>query len=433
MSERWWTFLVAAVIFTATVTPAVLIQDEHIYKFKVSHSLYRDTLYLPNSKYVKAVTCGYDQFAAHFLWLRMIQSYAAGWTTPENVNQMMQYFRVISDLDPHFVETYSLAMMAVTDKAKRFDYMDEIVQKEFQNNPGQFRIPFEAAYNAFWEDNDVEMAKYYTRLALFDPEAPIYVQRFIPFFNMKEGRFRAAYEYSLRHYLEAIIAASGPEAGNKIDQHNINLFRLNMFRACDGWIRSVIEPVVRKYHDEHGKWPSIEELDDAGAFAGAELPDFGMIYAITENIRAASDKSGIKPGDIDKIIEMSVKKWERLPPSPYSFLKQSMPGYIVWPDCTILRSTSNKVDPNNKFELIVSRGEALLELKRIFGHIESQAESYKAENNGKVPQTFEDFAPQFIKDKDPFGGNYVWDPKTQTASCTGLPGFTKAAAPIVMW
>ncbi len=97
----------------------------------------------------------------------MIQSSRRGWTRP-NVNQMMQYFEVISDLDPHFVEVYSLAMMAVTDKAKRWDYMDRIVEKEFQNNPGEYRIPYEAAYNAYWEDNNPRLAKYYTRLALFD-------------------------------------------------------------------------------------------------------------------------------------------------------------------------------------------------------------------------------------------------------------------------
>lgn len=432
MNERWRTFLVAAAIFAAAVVPALYLQDEHIYEAKVSHSLYRDTLYLPNSKYVKAITCGYDQFAAHFLWLRMIQSFAAGWTTPENVDQMMQYFEVISDLDPHFVETYSLAMMAVTDKAKRWDYMNRIVEKEFQNNPGEFRIPFEAAYNAYWEDNNPELAKYYTRLALFDPAVPIYVQRYIPFFNMKEGRFRAAYDYSLRHYLDAIIANAGTETpANRIDEHNINLFRMNLFRAADGWIRSVIEPVARKYRDEHGTWPKVEDLDRAGAFAGAELPDFGMIYGVTENMRAG--KMRINPGDVDKFIQVSIKKWERLPQSPYSFLKQSVPGYVVWPDCTILRGTSNKKDIKNMFELIVSRGEALIELKRIFEFIELQAMGYKAQHMGKAPEKFEDFAPQFVTQHDPFGGNYRWDPKTETASCTGLPGFTKEAAPIVAW
>lgn len=434
MSERWWTFLVAAAIFAATATPALYLQDEHVYRTKVIQAQYRDSLYLPNSKYVKAVTCGYDQFAAHFLWLRMIQSFAAGWTTSENVNQMMQYFEVISDLDPHFVETYSLAMMAVTDKAKRFDYMDRIVEKEFQNNPGEYRIPYEAAYNAYWEDNNPELAKYYTRLALFDPAAPIYVQRYIPFFDMKEGRFRAAYDYSLRHYLDAIIASSGTEASNQIDEHNISLFRLNLFRAADGWIRSVIEPVAIKYHNEHGAWPKIEDLDQAGAFAGVDLPDFGMVFGVTENIRAGNMK--MNPGDVDKFIQISVKKWDRLPPSPYSFLKQSMPGYVVWPDSTILRSTSKKVESKSKlemFELIVSRGEAMIELRRILGFIETQAMEYKAEHQGRAPEKFEDFAPQFVTQHDPFGGNYQWDPKTEKASCTGLPGFTQNAAPIVMW
>ncbi|MCE5230104.1 hypothetical protein LLG95_10965 [bacterium] len=432
MSERWWTFLAAAVLFAATITPAVMLQDEQIYRFKVTQSQFRDTLYLPNSEYVKAVTIGYDQFTAHFLWLRMIQSFAAGWTRPENAEQMMRYLEVITDLDPHFTEVYRLAMMAVGEKAKRWDLLDRIGEKYFIQNPGRFLVPYEAAYNAFWLENKPTLAKFYTNVALYDPNAPEYIRRQMTYFSMREGSFRVAYEYSLRNYLEAISATSNMGDGRRVDETTKNLFRQNLFRAADGWIRAIIEPVVRKYHEEHGTWPDIDQLDREGKFAGNELPDFGMVFALTEGIRNNQVQKPTRE-QIDQIVDASIKKCDRLPPSPFAFLKQSMPGYVVWPDSTIPRTASNVADPKNKFELIVSRGEALIEMNRIFGFIMGEAESYRAENKGKMPQSFADFAPQFAKQHDPFGGEYQWDPKTGRPHATGLPDFNPKMVPKLLW
>ncbi len=191
---------------------------------------------------------------------------------------------------------------------------------------------------------------------------------------------------------------------------------------------------MRKYHDEHGKWPTVEELDQAGAFAGIELPDFGMVFVNTEKIRNAPTKVALAPGMVEGFIQASVHKWEHLPPSPYAFLKQSLPGYVVWPDSTIMSGTSNKGDVKNKFEMIVSRRRGRCSsCGVIFAFIETMANSYQEEHQGKAPEKFEDFAPQFVTQHDPFGGNYQWDPKTETASCTGMPGFTKNAGPIVTW
>lgn len=432
MSERMWTSLIAGLILIAAATPAILIQDEQIYRTKVEFVQYRDTLYLPNSEYVRAVTCGYDQFAAHFLWLRMIQSFAAGWTRPENVQQMMQYFEVITDLDPHFMEAYSLAIMAVSEKVKRFDLVDRIVEKAYLNNPGKYTIPFKGAYTAYWDENNAEKAKFYVRLGLHDPDMPDYANRWLAYFDMKEGRYRAAYEYSVRNYLAIVGPESAKEgAGEKIDQTTKVMYRLNFLRAADGWIRSEIEAAANKYRQDNGKWPTVEQLDEAGLFAGKEFPDFGMIFTITEKIRGGELEKPTDSAQIEQLIQMSIHKWDSLPPSPYAFLKPSYPGWVIWPDSTVVRASG----PANKSgrELIVSRGEAMIELMRVINFINTTAVEYKNANGGKLPQSFADFAPQFLTQTDPFGGKFVWDPKSAKVSCTSVPNFNPGMVPNVMW
>ncbi len=403
MNARKWTILIAAVVFLAAAVPVWRLQDEQIYQFQQRHELYRDTLYLPSSEYVKAVSLGYDHFVADYLWLRMIQSFAAGWSRPENADQMMNYLKVITDLDPNFEEVYSFAIMAVGEKGDRYDLVKEVVETGYMNNPSQHRTPYEGAYHAYWQRDDARQAKFYIRLALHDHQVPDFVKRWIPYFDAQDGRYRAAYEFALRNYLTML--AQRPERA----EEDVNLLntRNNLMRVVDEWIRSVIEPQAQAWHERTGEWPTVEQLDEAGAFAGNELPDYAMINAVIHAIMDGTVNS-VAPDELEALTRNSIRTWDRLPPSPYAYVPPYHQGYLIWPDSPL------------ESGIVISRAEAVNQIWHMLNFIHEGVRTYR-EQNPSMPERLEDFMPQFAEMKDPFGGSFTWDPVQGRAATTTFP------------
>ena len=322
-------FLVAL----AVLVPAILIQREEYYQTQLRQQQFRDTLYLPNSEYIRAASLGYDHFVADFLWLRMIQSFAAGWSRPENAEHMMHYFNVITDLDPRFEDVYSLAIMAVGEKAGRHDLVEQVVRKGIVKNPSRYRIPFEGAFYTYFTKNDSKLARLYVRMAEKDPDAPAYLSRWDSYFNLKEGRYLAAYENYVRNYINLVARRSDRGSQAEADVEEEVLLK-NLTRAMDLWITSQIEPIVRAGHERTGQWPDIDELDRTGAFAGLQAPDFPMLFKVLQEIRsgAIARPSG---QEVEQLMASALKTWDRLPPSHFEVFEPVYRGYVVWPDAVI--------------------------------------------------------------------------------------------------
>ena len=189
--------MVPFILFVVTFGTSMGLQNRLIERWKIFIYNYRDALYLPSSDYIRTITFGYDQFASDFLWLRMIQSFAAGYTRPENAEQMMGYFRVISDLDPHFQHAYSFSMLSVGEEGKRDDLAREIVDKYIEANPHRYEIPKEGAYHAQQFMKDPRTAVYYIDMAALDPNCPLFVIRWRPVILAGAGHYRIAYESKL--------------------------------------------------------------------------------------------------------------------------------------------------------------------------------------------------------------------------------------------
>lgn len=401
MRHRLFTFLVPLVLLGILMGGAIHIQHELIYKRQVEYQRFRDTLYLPNANFVKLISLGYDNFMADYLWLRMIQSFAAGWSRPENAEQMKSYFDVITDLNPGFTDIYSFTIMAVGEQGKRSDMVEAVVDKAMLKVPHDYRIPYEGAFYAFWNMKDPALAKYYVRMARTDPDYPDFLDRWEGFLDLKQGRYRAAYEKFLGDFLIAVKA-------NNTALYSINEGKL--IGAVNEWFASEIQQRAVAWRETHGVYPSVEQLIEAGTFQGVELPNWQYVNAYLNQARSGQIEYSTDRQELQKFIETTVGSWDTLPVAPFDLLKPSYPGFVIWaglePVEDVVFATSAEA-LGTKF--VLSRVEALHKTRNFLMEFNSRLQGYMKQNNGAMPTSLADIVPRLDKTPEPFGGQWVLD------------------------
>jgi hypothetical protein len=404
--------LLMLLVFAGCLGGAALLQHHHILKWRQRGYEFRDALYLPSSAYVRAVAVGYDQFAADFLWLRMIQTFAASWTVPQCAPQMQEYFRVISDLDPKFVDPYNFALMGVGEEGKRYDFVREIVEKSMYKIPGNSSVTYQGAFFANWNMNDQNLAKYYVRMAKLDPNYPEFIDRWEGYFDLKQGRFRAAYEKYLTDYVHAIV------------QNNPALYGLldrNLRHAIDSWFKSEIKNRAIDWQKEKGKFPTLEELVAAGKFKGVELPDVMLIEKLITGLQELPAKERAAQFNdemLTKFTQTAVHAFDGLPPGPFDIMWPEDAGYTIWLD--------NK-PADERF--VLSKLEALNLVRQMAQSVTGAATAFREKHNGKAPELKDILPPESGMTTDPFNQPWVWDVKTSTLGTTKYPDIAKQRFP----
>jgi hypothetical protein len=406
---RWLPWLLTILLLGGSV----MLQDELIYRRRQEPSRFRDSLYLPDSRYVKFVSLGYDYFVADFLWLRMIQSFAAGWSRPENKEQVRGYFDVITDLDPHYLDAYHFAIMALgeqkTDKDEYDRMVLETVDKAALYNPRDYLIPYDGAFHAWYTMKNADLAKYYVHLTMKDPEHPTFIDRWPTYFDLESGRYRAAYEKYMRDYAKALF--QGDEVVKEILMHSLQ-------RSVSLWICDAIKTRASEWRNTHDRYPTVPELEQAGAFKDVELPNWPYI----QNVFDQAAKQGVNltadETRMQQFIANGLTRWNRVPPSPYDDLSPRFKGYVIWPGL-----------PETHESFVLTQLQAVNKMQGAVNEIQGGASMFKLRNNGRAPQDLHEFAANLADQPDAFGGRFTWDPKTEKAGCTSVPDIEELNLP----
>ena len=372
-----------------------MLQHERIEVWKKTPSIYRDSLYIPDSRYVRAISIGYDMSVSDFLWLRMIQAYAGGWSKKENAEMMEQYFDVVTDLDPQFFDVYSFTIMAVGEDGQRPDLAQRVVRKGIIENPGDYRVPLEGASYASLNMADTSLAKYYTRMALLDPNHPEYLDRWLPHFDAAQGRFQLAYE---KFFSDMIV---------KVAEGNSDVYeivRRHLERSADSWIRSELKTRATAWREAHGgtEWPTLEQLEAEGALKGMVLPDWNTVSAIINAIMEgpASDEI-VDPKVVDQIVQSSIRTWDKIPPGPNDGRNPQFNGYLLWPG-------GEPKEEGQEDQVILSRYAAAKLSQNMLASINMRLKHYM-EENGRCATSVTEMDPVIGKTIPPLGGEFVID------------------------
>jgi len=115
-------------------------------------------------KILKVMSLGFDEIVADIYWLRALQYFG----NPDVKNKdkdpdiMYEYFDIITELDPKFVNAYRYGGTFISDPPPIGLGMLELGSKLFdkgrKNNPENFRLPLEQGFQYFFYSEDKERA-----------------------------------------------------------------------------------------------------------------------------------------------------------------------------------------------------------------------------------------------------------------------------------
>jgi tetratricopeptide (TPR) repeat protein len=213
----------------------------------------KELLYMPNGKYLKAVSLGHAPLMADFVYLWAIQYYS-DYEREDRYRYVEHVFGdVIGELDPAYIDPYWLGAIILTTEAGDVDAGLRLLDKGFQKNPSAWILP----YLAGWECDRVKRfdraAEYFDRAAKA-PGAPPDLFRLKAGMTERSGNLREA----IARWRDVLDDPRNNEGARTIATRQIRTLTV---RADT----QELDAAIAVYRDRNGHAPrSLEELVAAG-------------------------------------------------------------------------------------------------------------------------------------------------------------------------
>lgn len=125
----------------------------------------QELLYFPSGNFLGEVCAGQRELVADILWLRAVQYYGSHRQTDRVYVWAKHLFRVITALNPLFVEAYRFgALVLATDAMQAEDGID-LLKRGWHENPRRWEIPFDLGFLYFLHRENLLAASYFRRAA----------------------------------------------------------------------------------------------------------------------------------------------------------------------------------------------------------------------------------------------------------------------------
>jgi tetratricopeptide (TPR) repeat protein len=151
----------------------------------------QDLLYMPNGKYLKAISLGHAPLLADFVYLWAIQYYS-DYTKADRYRYVEHVFGdVIPELDPGYIDPYWLGAVILTTEARDEDAGLRLLDRGFEKNPSAWILPFLAGWECDRFRRFDRAAAYFDRAAKV-PGAPPDLFRLKAGMTARNGNLREA-------------------------------------------------------------------------------------------------------------------------------------------------------------------------------------------------------------------------------------------------
>ncbi|MBM3319108.1 MAG: hypothetical protein FJY73_00330 [Candidatus Eisenbacteria bacterium] len=244
---------------------------------RAATTLEQELAFYPSGRMLKPLASGFHNALADILWLRAIQYYGEHRKTDLVFDKAAHVFRVLTDLDPHFVEAYRFGALVVVEDARDPKSGYALLRKGILENPERWELPFDLAFHHFLQGEHGWAASYFRRAARLNPENQR-VARFAAFAEKRRGGLDAS-EEMWREILRTTENERFREAAEAA--------LLGIQAARD---TTALAEAARKFRDRTGIFPrSPEALVRAGLLARVPPEPFGeryVIHPVTGEVRS---------------------------------------------------------------------------------------------------------------------------------------------------
>ena len=213
---------------------------------------YASLLYLPKASALRLTGFGFDSLLADLIYLWAIQYYS-DIDNPLRFERIEHIFQVITDLDPHYLDAYSIGALIMTLDYGRPKLALALLDRGMARNPDRWILPLDAGLYARMNLRDYALAARYFRRAMALPGAPPVSPRLYAGSLAQAGDRRAALAVWRRIYQtsedESLRAISRRRAEQLEVELDLEALRdaLARYRAAHGRYPGRLEALRPRY------------------------------------------------------------------------------------------------------------------------------------------------------------------------------------------
>ncbi|MBI4161841.1 MAG: hypothetical protein HY509_05270 [Acidobacteria bacterium] len=200
--RRWWA-LPAFVAAGALGAGVFLDAQVRLDSLQAGRGAGYRLLYLPNGKYLKAISLGFSQLWADAIYLWSIQFYSEGERAGRAEYLEHIFAGVLAELDPHYLDPYMTGALIMAMEAGDAPMALRLLDLGLRNNPDSWLLAADAGFYAYLELRDYDRAEAYFRRAAGIRGAPRVLGRLVAGMADRRGAKAEAYRTWLEIYENA--------------------------------------------------------------------------------------------------------------------------------------------------------------------------------------------------------------------------------------
>lgn len=261
----------------AVLLAVVVVSEVNLRSIGRTDPLGRRLLYLPSHEMLELVSLGNEGLMADLLFLWSIQYYSS-YRPEETFLYLETVYNLITDLDPLYFDAYRVGALIMTldlhaNPKVQKKAIERLFDKGLANMPDSWELAEVAAWDAFLQLRDPELALKYARIGSQLPDAPHRLKRVYGRWSEKEKKWTIADSIA---YWEEVLA----EATRWPD---IVLSKNHLYDAYAKRDSTVLDPLLAAYRARFGRcadgW---QQLIDLGWLDAEPLDYVGNPYRIDE-------------------------------------------------------------------------------------------------------------------------------------------------------
>jgi tetratricopeptide (TPR) repeat protein len=151
-------------------------------------------LLLPPPAALRPASLGYRGMMADLVWLLTIQYLGGHLTTDRRLPELRRLVDTVVELDPHFVEAYTLGALFLGYAAGDLAGAIALLERGIQHNPARWELPHDLARTYYLDLKDYPKALHWFQLTDGLPGRPPYIPRLIARLHAATGQLETALE-----------------------------------------------------------------------------------------------------------------------------------------------------------------------------------------------------------------------------------------------
>lgn len=272
-------FLAVALLIAAT-TWASSALDRHV----AADDGRAEFIYLPPTRFLQAVSLGYEQALANLLWFRAINYFGRHYHSDRIYPWLATMCDAVTDLDPRAEHVYRFGGVILPWEADRIDEGIALLEKGVRNMPESWQLHYMLGFSYYFFRDDLDAASRSLRTATFLPGAPEFIS-----------------------HVAAIVDAAHRGAGRAVDflteleQHNVDdatrdVIRQRIRELALSHDIDALEAAAKAFTATAHRPPTtLDELVSAGILTGIPEEPFGGRYILDSTSLRVTSTSGRTP------------------------------------------------------------------------------------------------------------------------------------------